>query len=90
MAECETSARCRLWRSGGWAVAPGIADAAPTAVFSCGYGRKSNSPPAGFEPALTAPEAVALHGPDQRKTRSGASCPGAYRAQPAGPGRQAL
>src|SRR6516225_8402153 len=24
-------------------------------------------PPAGFEPALLAPEAVALHGPDQRK-----------------------
>jgi len=34
MAECETSARCRLWRSDGWAVAPRIADAAHIGAVS--------------------------------------------------------
>jgi len=34
MAECETPARCRLWRSGGWAVAPRIADAAHIGAVS--------------------------------------------------------
>ena len=34
-------------------------------------------PPAGFEPALTAPEAVALYGIDQRKR--GRRCPGRAR-----------
>ena len=42
---------------------------------------------AGFEPAFTAPERVAVHAPDLRGTCSPMSCPGAYRAQRAPVGR---